>query len=248
MKRFASRALAFTLIELLVVIVIIAILAAILLPVIGRVREQADSAKCLNNMRQIANAIASYAGDHDDTLPGPLKVEQFPTFKDDSEGSLPKLLDPYLGKMIGDKGKVSTELKMDERNNPFVCPSYAKLYKKNEVPVFLVNQPKMTAYQRTPWGIEPGEEPVKRALLTAWTEMQDGEQEKPVPLSQVWALIDADEGVLTMKTVINDRGMDNKPKIKLAQKPVHNDHRNVMYFDFHVAKVNVEDPADSERK
>jgi prepilin-type N-terminal cleavage/methylation domain-containing protein len=53
----------FTLIELLTVIAIIAILAAILLPVMGRAREQARRTTCQSNLRQIAVAIKLYKQD-----------------------------------------------------------------------------------------------------------------------------------------------------------------------------------------
>lgn len=59
----------FTLIELLTVIAIIGILAAILIPVVGRVREQARRAKCVSNVRQIGVALHLYANDNDDRLP-----------------------------------------------------------------------------------------------------------------------------------------------------------------------------------
>lgn len=59
----------FTLIELLVVIAIIGILAAILIPVVGRVRESAKSAQCISNVRQIALAANLYADANRDQLP-----------------------------------------------------------------------------------------------------------------------------------------------------------------------------------
>jgi len=56
----------FTLIELLVVIAIIAILAAILLPVFARARENARKANCQNNLKQIAQATLQYTQDYDE--------------------------------------------------------------------------------------------------------------------------------------------------------------------------------------
>lgn len=64
-KRFGG----FTLIELLTVIAIIGILAAILIPVVGKVRESARASQCASNMRQIGQALLMYVNDNDGMAP-----------------------------------------------------------------------------------------------------------------------------------------------------------------------------------
>ena len=63
------RGTGFTLIELLVVIAIIAILASLLLPALGRAKENSRRTACLNNLRQFILAAHLYAGDFQDYLP-----------------------------------------------------------------------------------------------------------------------------------------------------------------------------------
>lgn len=60
---------AFTLIELLVVIAIIALLVAVLLPALGRAREQGKAAVCLGNMRSLGLAVQLYLQVHGERFP-----------------------------------------------------------------------------------------------------------------------------------------------------------------------------------
>lgn len=59
-----GRRSGFTMIELLVVIGIITVLMAILLPVLSRVRQQAQEVACLSNVRQLTLAYRTYTGDN----------------------------------------------------------------------------------------------------------------------------------------------------------------------------------------
>lgn len=64
---------AFTLIELLVVIAIISLLISILMPALGRAREQAKRTVCASNMKQIGMGFSSYAEDNDGWYPAKAK-------------------------------------------------------------------------------------------------------------------------------------------------------------------------------
>ncbi len=62
---------AFTLVELLVVIGIIAVLIAILLPVLGKVKEQGNRIKCASNLRQLGTSTMMYLDDNKQFYPWP---------------------------------------------------------------------------------------------------------------------------------------------------------------------------------
>jgi len=59
----------FTLIELLVVIALLILVAAVVLPVVAQVREEARQATCISSLHQLGLAHTLYTQDYDDTLP-----------------------------------------------------------------------------------------------------------------------------------------------------------------------------------
>jgi prepilin-type N-terminal cleavage/methylation domain-containing protein/prepilin-type processing-associated H-X9-DG protein len=67
----SHRRHAFTLIELLAVVAIIAVLAALLLPAISKMRQSANYATSVNQLRQIATAINLYTQENNNRFPSP---------------------------------------------------------------------------------------------------------------------------------------------------------------------------------
>jgi prepilin-type N-terminal cleavage/methylation domain-containing protein len=95
-----STAAAFTLIELLVVIAIIAILASLLLPAMGKAKEQALSTQCKSNLRQMGLAVVRYAEDNKAKLPYAWAVSH-----DANANNFETLLWPYYRSIRFDAGR-----------------------------------------------------------------------------------------------------------------------------------------------
>jgi prepilin-type N-terminal cleavage/methylation domain-containing protein len=237
----------FTLIELLVVIAIIAVLAGLLLPAIGRVRDGADSTKCAANLRQVGTAINLYTNDNDGYLPGPLSQGQYARKDAGNQkrtGQLSELLEKYLELEDKQTGKVAAS---DQRTTVMICPSWARVMKQQDTPVYVMNfddrfpDENGAAGGQVPWGdIDGGTQPVKKAALSEWKQTrapEPGENlAEMVNLAETHVMKDSDQEDYTTRR-------ESKPPFigQLPPKPVHSTHRNALFYDFHVGRLNLED-------
>ncbi len=112
MKLQTVRSRAFTLIELLVVVAIIIVLVAILVPALGKAKDQANAVKCLSGEKQMGIASAMYTAEYDGYL-FPCYYAGYDTIV---TKSMPDILADYL-KQPGWDGSSS------KRFNIWTCPS-----------------------------------------------------------------------------------------------------------------------------
>ncbi len=234
-----SRHSAFTLVELLVVIAIIAILAAVLLPVLGRIQEGGNSTKCSANLRQIGAAINAYTADNDSQLPGPLEIWQNPTAPPVTAGSpgTDEANDHQLVRILAKYVGANSATTPSERNSIFICPSFQRVVPLLDAPVYVLNPRQVNDLGKPPFGDVNGKkDPLRKAVLSNWVDNTDGKGEQPVQLTATWAMKDADaQAFVNVKETA-----PAPPSTTLPQKPVHGDHRNALFYDWHVAKLSAD--------
>lgn len=113
---------AFSLIELLTVIAIIGVLAAILTPVLGRVRESSKSTRCVTNLRQAGVAIQAYASDNKGSLP-PAGFFGISAYYNKDPRNFQNSLLPYLSLTAATTWSTTTIADM-AHSAVLDCPSY----------------------------------------------------------------------------------------------------------------------------
>lgn len=117
----------FTLIELLVVVSIIALLVSILLPALGRARDQAKGAMCQSNLHQWSLIFNMYLDDNDYYLP---MVDEYfnPVLYVEKEWDSLQIwtmaLSPYaFGTTIDSRGGLASGA-LDAEHSVYICPTY----------------------------------------------------------------------------------------------------------------------------
>jgi prepilin-type N-terminal cleavage/methylation domain-containing protein len=219
----------FTLIELLVVIAIIAILASLLLPVLSAAKEKGYRAQCINNFKQLAVAIQTYADDHGDQLPGPVWQGFYENYDDMDY----KRLSYYIAIYIGLPAPQLTA----QDNMLARCPSAARHW--TSAPA---NTPPMATGMPLSYIASIQVTNINSGLVTrpfgypnsALPNSSVNTNEAPKHLKEIynpslsWALTDADQ----QNAVPAASYYSYLPKT-----PAHGSVRNQLFFDWHIVAV-----------
>jgi prepilin-type N-terminal cleavage/methylation domain-containing protein len=200
-RRLLSRR-AFTLIELLTVIAIIGILAAILIPVVAKVRQSASQAVSISNMRQIGIGIQAFAADHNDRLPGvyrTLNGQPDPGYS--LGGGQSPYATPTLRTSLGHPDQLGPYIESsvrivdgtERRYVPLLeSPAYARSRPPNEFPTSHLRAESVRhgngrQLLPSPFGVGTGDEGRHTMSMTL------GQMERLFTPSRRWAMIEIDE-------------------------------------------------------
>jgi prepilin-type N-terminal cleavage/methylation domain-containing protein len=225
----------FSLIELLVVIAIICILAALLLPAVGTVRGHANDAKCISNLRQLGIGIQSYAVDHSETLPGPCPAGVGTSLISSSKNQLIYFLQPYLGL----PAPTNTAYYPDVLHCPAADALAAQQGKK------WYNLTLMDAYSNDDL---PAAKRYMTGRMLGYSDQTP--MVPPLHLASIAASINPavkdQSGNAANPAEINvlreiDGTISNSWPWPVAATPLHGDHENCLFLDWHVGRLN---PAD----
>ena len=224
-NRPARRAAAFTLTELLA---ILAVLALLLLPVLAQPKSRVTQVSCVNNLRQVGQAIQMFADENSDYLPpgagksSGLNVGQDRTYLASSSSVA---LCYYIATYLGEPAPSSTRHEV----KAFSCPAREREIKTAASAaqvVFGLCAPGIADASGTltnnisfsPFGYPLAQGPRRLADIQAQK-----------PLAQVYSMLDADQWGYPSAAW----------KSQLPQTPVHGQSRNALYFDGHVAPRKV---------
>jgi type II secretory pathway pseudopilin PulG len=212
------------LIELLTVIVIIGVLAAIILPVVGKVRASARKATGISNLRQVGVAVQTYAVDNKDRLPGPSALgllHGYGNTDDPKTRAFASYIGPYLG--LPDYTTLAAGVRISVPL--LICPGFVreKPGSSNNVPHFVQNPnlPVITGPQPRPFGTQNVDPMVPPLTMTDLNNL-------PGSITLRWIICNADQKV---------QDVSGTWKTSLPLRGVYDHHRLRLYADSHVKLV-----------
>ena len=212
----------FTLVEVLIVITIIVVLAAISFSTAKHLRRSASSSVCVSKMNQIGNAILIYTQDHAGRMPprpslGIIFVGQGPWYNRDGR-RLQNILGEYLGSR--ESTTWSTNVTLMSYDDTFAWPALLASGKKGCASVLLNNSVSIRTADavslKNPWDGVTGSPTVGWVL----DNIEDASHQA------VFVEVDQKN--------TNAGWKDNVPRV-----PIHGTYRNSLFFDWHVAPVQV---------
>ncbi len=207
----------FTLVEVLVTITIILVLAALTFTGSSAFMKRAAAVRDVGNMKNLWTCITLYAGDNNDSLPGPLNAGQKAIYgANASYGRINFYLAPYMGYVSPKDGDFF----------PGMASSWQKTAATKIVPCYLIRSDVPTGIGTAtfkPWGYPTGAaaDRIPMKMSAAFSKIN---------LSRTWAMTDVDQ----LHPDVGNAGW----KADIPEKMAHGSYRLAMYFDGSGGKVN----------
>ena len=207
----------FTLVELLVTITIIIVLAALAFMGSSVFLKRAAAVRDMSNMKNLWTGIILYAGDNNDTLPGPLNAGQKAIYGANAGyGRINFHLAPYLGYDNPKDGDFLEAMASSWQKTPATkaAPCY---YIRSDVPT------NVGTVTFKPWGYPTGAAADRKPMKLSAALSR-------INVSRTWAITDVDQ----LHPDIGSAAW----KADVPEKMAHGSYRLAMYFDGSGGKVN----------
>lgn len=185
-RNLHAAARAFSLMEIMITVAIIGMLAALCMPAWTKIKDNSLRARDVSNLRAQAQAVLTYAGEHDGVLPGRINrgVAIPSSVTSDSKRTY------YLSTVLIDGGYCSQDDKMWRTVNGYGADQFGVAYVvnsgKSSVPTYFFGNRSSTAGATT-------YEPKKIVSLKSNIDPdKDPKGKDDEPLSQIWMITNAD--------------------------------------------------------